>query len=300
MDTPNEWTGSGRPRDPQRRRAADAAVAEWQARGMVTEVGRPSHRLSHTVSPERAGGGNRTRIISLEGWSSTIELRPLATWNPSNHADSRTAASCDGSHLTASAPRERVALVEARDSSSSEQELRASAFPGPGGSASTCRVRPARAASRTRGRADRRRGRPTRSPTAAPALRPRRSRRRSRCSERVPARRQVPSARCSGPCGRHARPDNGAGRENEPAQKVNERCHRSHCPDGTQACLSPECASPATPERSRRQKSLDRGASARRGPHLPGHTTDLRPGPAHAAAATRAQAGGKVLGPPPV
>ena len=24
-----------------------------------------------------AGDGNRTRVISLEGWSSTIELRPL-------------------------------------------------------------------------------------------------------------------------------------------------------------------------------------------------------------------------------
>jgi hypothetical protein len=30
---------------------------------------------------ERAGGGNRTRIASLEGWSSAIELRPLGLQN---------------------------------------------------------------------------------------------------------------------------------------------------------------------------------------------------------------------------
>jgi hypothetical protein len=29
------------------------------------------------VGKAGAGGGNRTRVISLEGWSSTIELRPL-------------------------------------------------------------------------------------------------------------------------------------------------------------------------------------------------------------------------------
>ena len=54
-----------------------------------------------------AGGGNRTRIISLEGWSSTIELHPRVTVEPPPHADStaadgllaaasRVAAPCSG------------------------------------------------------------------------------------------------------------------------------------------------------------------------------------------------------------
>lgn len=35
-------------------------------------------RRMHNILPnKRAGDGNRTHVISLEGWSSTIELHPL-------------------------------------------------------------------------------------------------------------------------------------------------------------------------------------------------------------------------------
>src|SRR3954451_10025891 len=35
--------------------------------------------LDRTKEEEEAGGGNRTLVISLEGWGSTIELHPRAT-----------------------------------------------------------------------------------------------------------------------------------------------------------------------------------------------------------------------------
>ena len=53
----------------------------------------PSHRRRRLPSPKRvkthvqqrqrkAGDGNRTHTTSLEGWSSTIELRPQESWSP--------------------------------------------------------------------------------------------------------------------------------------------------------------------------------------------------------------------------
>ena len=38
-------------------------------------TGRRSNQLSYRLM--KAGDGNRTHVISLEGWSSTIELHPL-------------------------------------------------------------------------------------------------------------------------------------------------------------------------------------------------------------------------------
>jgi hypothetical protein len=35
-----------------------------------------SHHGSVCIPAQRAGDGNRTRMTSLEGWSSAIELRP--------------------------------------------------------------------------------------------------------------------------------------------------------------------------------------------------------------------------------
>jgi hypothetical protein len=57
-------------------------LAKDAERPLVERVALPVVRIScvravpGVVELEKAGGGNRTRVTSLEGWSSTIELRP--------------------------------------------------------------------------------------------------------------------------------------------------------------------------------------------------------------------------------
>jgi hypothetical protein len=58
----------------------------YVARARATRWSRPGSggagRLLTCEGSTRAGDGNRTRMTSLEGWSSTIELRPQ---QPPNH-----------------------------------------------------------------------------------------------------------------------------------------------------------------------------------------------------------------------
>ena len=47
--------------------------------GLIEEMNDSSLRSGR--NPVGAGDGNRTRMASLEGWSSTIELHPRAPWS---------------------------------------------------------------------------------------------------------------------------------------------------------------------------------------------------------------------------
>ena len=50
-----------------------AAVSHLEPPGLITSL---STRRGQAQNRPRAGDGNRTHTTSLEGWSSTIELRP--------------------------------------------------------------------------------------------------------------------------------------------------------------------------------------------------------------------------------
>src|SRR4051812_12205939 len=60
-------------------RASDAGEPPSRTIAAAADRGRKEGGLAGGnlgFPPRLAGGGNRTRIISLEGWSSTIELHP--------------------------------------------------------------------------------------------------------------------------------------------------------------------------------------------------------------------------------
>ena len=65
---------------PAWRRGRGLSPVRTRDRGSNREAGiRPTYWNCSWNSPE-AGGGNRTLIISLEGWSSTIELHPRTAY----------------------------------------------------------------------------------------------------------------------------------------------------------------------------------------------------------------------------
>jgi hypothetical protein len=62
---------------------ANGPLMARNAENYIAEAGAQTRVMPVTcIDINRAGDGNRTRMTSLEGWSSTIELRPQ---QPPNH-----------------------------------------------------------------------------------------------------------------------------------------------------------------------------------------------------------------------
>src|SRR5437879_610366 len=55
---------------------ATTLARKWRSRSDHSSSDSSPITVNRGSTSEEAGGGNRTHVISLEGWSSTIELRP--------------------------------------------------------------------------------------------------------------------------------------------------------------------------------------------------------------------------------